>query len=219
MIYICAGLPKSASTICFEYVKSSLLSYNKNVLDFGFVYKFGIIKSIIILMVNSWNKNIIIKTHSPPNFFIKTIINIGLAKAIYTIRDPRDIILSSIDFKPVHSKQKIFLKYTSVENTIDDVSQYINRFEKWKNYGKVLFINYENVVQDPLLAIKKINAYFLITLPESKINLIIEEFKNNHIQNFNKAIINRYKNEMSNTELQFCNDTLKNEILSLGYSI
>lgn len=107
MIIISSSIPKSASTLVFRYQQDLLgLASHKNVIaqekfdnysNYGFLRKIGLKEFVIIIFIKIKYGNIVIKTHSELTFLIKLLMALGLAKATFCYRDPRDIILSAID--------------------------------------------------------------------------------------------------------------------------
>jgi hypothetical protein len=222
MIYICSGIPKSASTICFKYIESSLLHYmngNSKSVYSTFYYRWGLTTFFKLIFKFIFYKNIIVKTHSSPTILIRLLLYLKIAKAIYTIRDPRDVILSTIDFKGTAKNKLEFSKHTTIKNTIHSVKKELNVYLKWKKMGKVLFINYEDILLQPEKTIEKINHYFNIPIDIKKIKDIVLFYSKNPVNTLNKKILCRYKTEMTNSEIKFCNAHLKKYINIMNYSL
>ncbi len=105
MIIISSSIPKSASTLIYNYQEDllALASQNNAVAqeEFNKYSNCGFLRGIYfnnfltIIFLKIKYGNVVIKTHSKPSFFIKLLIALGLAKATFCYREPRDIILSA----------------------------------------------------------------------------------------------------------------------------
>ena len=217
MIYICAGLPKSASTICYKYAEAILKNHQKNLIAKGYIYRFGLLNSIGLFFSSLFGNNVIVKTHDSPSIFVKLLINLTKTKIIFTYRDPRDIILSSINFKPKNPLQSVFNNHTNIENTIMSVKKEAEKFYKYKKLKNVLFINYNETVSNPENTILNISNYFGINISTADILTIISAFSKRPVETFNTGKLTRYKEEMTGKEIDYCNQILGNIIDDMGY--
>ena len=103
MIVISSSIPKSGSTLVYKYQQDLLALANQNNIvaqeKFNKYSIRGFLRGIYfqdfftIIFIKIQYGNIVVKTHSKPAFFIKLLITLGLAKATFSYRDPRDIIL------------------------------------------------------------------------------------------------------------------------------
>ncbi|MDQ3047172.1 MAG: sulfotransferase domain-containing protein [Bacteroidota bacterium] len=228
MIIISYGLPKSASTITFTYTEELLSASGSrsgqakftSIFPEGFVYRFGIINTSVILLIHLFYGSIVIKTHSAPVFPIRLLIGARIARATSSSRDPRDIILSAIDHGKTNSDNP-FVQFTTVENTIPTVLEECKKWERWKKYSKALFIRYENISQNAAPELRKIALYLGLNVSEEKISEIVQRYESKKQQNknFNKGTHNRYLTEMSLDEISLCNLQLGEYIQLLGYKL
>src|ERR1041385_6128725 len=100
MIIVSSGFPKSASTLLFLYTeeileqsgkRSGQKKFRKHYPE-GFIHRFGILNSAYLFFLNLFYGNVVVKTHSGPDFFIRLLMKMKIAKAYYSVRDPRDVI-------------------------------------------------------------------------------------------------------------------------------
>src|ERR1700758_1924659 len=222
MIIISCGLPKSASTLIFEWTEELIVISGKRsgqkqiraIFKEAYVHKFGFINTFLIFIVSYFCGSIVVKTHSRLSLSIRMLIYLKLAKATYTTRDPRDIILSAIDSGKTNNQ---FAAFTTIENTIPQVIIECKKWERWREYGNALFLKYENSINEPLVCIQKIAQYINCSANAELILSVLQ--KKNKTVNFNKGTDKRYLVEMTEAEKMFCTEKLKQYILKLGYSL
>jgi Sulfotransferase domain len=82
-------------------------------------------------------------------------IRTGRAKAVCTIRDPRDCIASDIVFWGAGFDASISRVVSSIKYLAD-----------YQDFGRTLFIRYEEMMEDRMWQIKRIAAYLKITLDQ-----------------------------------------------------
>lgn len=229
MIIISYGLPKSASTITYTYTEELLLASGikngqqkfKAFFKEGFVYKFGITSTLLIILIHAFYGSIVIKTHSAPSFFIRFLLKLYATKATCTIRDPRDIVLSAIDHGKRKEPNNPFKKFTSINNALPAIIEEFKKCEKWLHYKNILVIRYENITQSPATELHNISNYLSFTLDIKTISIIINKYEKtkNLNKNFNKGTTNRYRSEMSEEEISLCNSSANKYIHLLGYQL
>ncbi len=235
MIIISSSIPKSASTLVFNYQQDLLaLASDDNVIAQekfkkysyqGFSARIDLKTFFAAILTTIKYGDIVIKTHSEPTFLIKLLINLGLAKASFCYRDPRDIILSAIDHGERTRKgldaSGAYGNMTSIEGSIPEVKSWTSTWYKWKKFGKVFFIRYEDLVENQLLYILKINEYFDLKCEKEHIESIHikHEKMKNKAWNFNKGVSERYKHEMKNSDLLLCNQEFQDILKDMNYSL
>jgi len=234
MIVISSSLPKSASTLVHNYQIDMLnLVYQRTGQSQlysvfgggGFIPHFNPSTVMKLLVITFSYGPVVIKAHCAPSPLIKLLINLGLAKATYCYRDPRDVVLSVIDHGEKSRKGAIdpkpFAEYENVLQTIPMVQTYLNFLSSWKTFGKVHFIKYEDLHKNKLNELKKMAHYLQWEIHEDDLKHIIdkqERFKYTHSR-FNKGVTQRYKNEMTESELLTCNNTFRDFLKQLDYEL
>lgn len=235
MIIISSSIPKSASTLVRNYQQDllALADHNNTVAqeEFKKYSNCGFLRGIyfqdflIIIFLKIKYGNIVIKTHSKPAFFIKLLIALGLAKATFCYRDPRDIILSAIDHgertRTGLDPSNACKNMVTVKDSLPIVKPWTSNWYKWKEFGKVFFIRYEDLMENKISYLQQMSDYFNLKLKKEQIEEIY--LKHEKIKktawNFNKGTTERYKSEMNSSDLLLCNQELKNILEDMNYSI
>jgi hypothetical protein len=234
MIIISSGFPKSASTLLFLYTESLINSsgqskgqkmfrrYNAE----GFTPHFGIFNTAWYVFASMFGP-VVIKTHSGPAFFIRVLISLGLAKAYYSIRDPRDAMLSAMDHGDKARTNGIktdsdvaFAPFKEWKDALPAFQMHQKRFEAWKKYGKVIFPRYELLITQPKTELGKVVDHVGRNSLKNYIEETVAsfEFTKNTTKNFNKGAVARFKNELSEIQITELENALGNCITSMGYS-
>ncbi len=174
------------------------------------------------------DKNFAIKTHSGPTRLLKILLRLGLAKVIYTYCDPRDVLLSAID----HGKKIIaegqnhtFAQMVDFDKAISNVKQWISIWEDYSLMKNVMSVRYEDMMNDPAVMTEKICKYLGLNIPQNDIDAILFKYDKNNKNadmrglHFNKAKLERYKEEFTAEQTAKSNAELGKSILKMGYEL
>ncbi|MDJ0635523.1 MAG: sulfotransferase domain-containing protein [Xenococcaceae cyanobacterium MO_188.B29] len=193
--------------------------------NYGFLRGIYFQNFLTIIFFKTKYGNIVIKTHSKPSFFIKLLIILGLAKATFSYRDPRDIILSAIDHGERTRKgidhSNACKNMVTIKDSIPIVKSWTSNWYKWKEFGNVFFIRYEDLMENKLSYLQEMSEYFNLKLKKEQIEEIYlkHEKSKNTSWNFNKGKTERYKTEMNGSDLFLCNQEFKDILEDMNYSI
>jgi len=180
---------------------------------------------IKLLWINFRNGSIVIKTHTPPTRYVRWLIQLRIAKATYSYRDVRDVILSALDHGARNRKQgkttEIYADLFTVEEAMYVGTNSIKAMQRWQQFGLVHFVRYEFLMNDRLNELIKMKNFFDWDIGNKEIDKLIEDHEKTKRAslNFNKGITKRYKTEMTTEEKLFCNEKLKDYLVGLGYDI
>ncbi|KAM3922408.1 sulfotransferase 2B1-like [Leptodactylus fuscus] len=140
----------------------------------------------------------ILTSHLPHHLFAKSYFN-SKAKIIYTMRNPRDVMVSLFHFT------KILKIYTPAENFQDFLEDFIqgkvsigswfDHVKGWmqmKDDDRFLFITYEELLQDLRGSVVRICKFLGQELDDAQIDLVVENstfksMKENPMSNWSKA--------------------------------
>lgn len=234
MIIISSGFPKSASTLLFLYTESLIVAsgkargqrlfrrFNRE----GFTSHFGVLNTAWYVFASLFGL-VVIKTHAGPTFFIRLLIALGLAKAYYSVRDPRDAMLSAMDHGAkarskgiVTDSDVAFAPFREWQDAVPAFRMHYARFEAWKKYGRVLFPRYELLMTQPEAELEKIVAYLDRSALKKFIGQTVEAFNRSKstTKNFNKGEVTRYREELDAEQIAALEKEFGACIVSMGYS-
>jgi hypothetical protein len=233
---ICNGIPKSGSTLLMVYTEM-ILKYSQQKSgqsEFQNWIKNGPVGGVENFAFNEWpkyynqlidiaktNGSFVIKTHLAKCFIEDAIIVNN--KTLFSIRDPRDIILSLLDHSKRSQKngKNAFKDIDDFEKALSLVKALCTNALIWIRNPSVEVFRYEKLITETRAEVKRI-AYFLDINDDYIVDKVIHEEKENREfgkNQFNKGNICRFIEEMSTYEIEKCNYELKNVILDLGYKI
>lgn len=235
MIIISSGFPKSASTLLFLYTEHLIQAsgktmgqkifrrFNKE----GFAVRFTPINSAWYLFASLFGP-VVVKTHSGPCRSIRMLVNLGLARGYYSVRDPRDAVLSAMDHARKAREQGIktdsdvaFAPFKKWEDIFPAFRMHYKRFRSWMKFGKAIFPRYEDVISKPDLVLGEIANY--VKRPEWKKNIpeTVQHFAStkSSTKNYNRGDITRYRNELSEEQIKMLEIELGEYITGMGYSL
>lgn len=235
MIVISSGFPKSASTLLFLYTEHLFSAagksqgqrlfrrFNKE----GFTPHFGFLNTPWYILLSLFGP-LVIKTHAGPTFFVRLLIGMGLAKAYYSVRDPRDAVLSAMDHakkareKGIQSDSDVaFAPFKTWDDLFPAFHMHHQRYEAWKRYGKALFLRYEDVVTDPAEELTRVVHFLDRKKLEPYIPETVQLFgeKKQSTKNFNKGAVTRYREELNAEQLELLEKKMGPCITSMGYTL
>ena len=209
MIVICYGMPKSASTFTFQlstdiaYIHDDQWQLNKKLpeeLQSTFIAEN---LSQVISKIHKYIKNdqlYVIKTHCPLNDTLVKMIQEGNVKAIVSIRDPYDIVVSLKDAgdnerqKELSKQRQYFAEIKSYEDALKLIPAILKDASSWLKYsgsGK-LDIPFYKIAREPLLAAREIARHIGV---DADVSNIVDSYISNKqsIIEFNVGEIGRGK--------------------------
>jgi len=235
MIIISSGFPKSASTLLYLYTESLINSSGKSggqklfrrFNREGFTPHFGFLNTLWYVFASMFGP-LVVKTHAGPTFFIRLLISVGLATAFYSVRDPRDAVLSAMDHgrkareKGIQTDSDIaFAPFEKWEDVYPAFHMHHRRYEAWKEYDRVLFVRYEEVIQHPDAVLQKIVRH--VRLPKLVKNIpdAVYSFAQSKrsTRNFNKGELVRFTTELKSDEIAKLEKEMGACITSMGYTL
>lgn len=168
----------------------------------------------------------VVKTHSGPNPSVWLLNKLGLLRIVYCYRDPRDVLLSVIDHgKKIQDRGEnhTFAQLVDFDEALESVTSWLRIWKSYAEMPGVLTVKYEEMMQTPIVVMKKIEGYLDISLsPEVRQEILWKFSKDNpegdrRGMHFNKAQTSRYKTEMTEEQKVKCKDKFSDFLLLMGY--
>ncbi len=174
-------------------------------------------------------KTFVIKAHAGPTVWAKILIKVGLLKATYIYRDPRDAMLSAHDYgKRVLEKQgrpNAFSHLTDFEKTADFFSEYVQGWEQWMNVSQVLKARYEDLLQNYDDEAEKLVRFLGLNSADDAVKNVVEQYRpGGSVQgqqgtHFFKGQIGRFRERYTTQEQQVLKDKFGKAIKQMGYEL
>ena len=167
-------------------------------------------------------------------------------KIIFLVRDPRDVIVSH--FHQVTKRARNPFVFNSISEFVkDDIlgfKRIIHFYNLWQRNKDIpqdfLLVSYENLINNGVQELQKINDFLEINISEKNVRLIYGESSaskmrdkeiNNKLEGFNdfgkstnqlkvrNAKIGGYKSELSEDDILFCNNEMEKLNSYFNYQI
>lgn len=174
-----------------------------------------------------FGKSYVLNSHAQPFTFARNLIQSGKLKAIYGFRDPRDCILSMLEY----SQRRLpdygagFLKLNSVEDGISFMQLYLEVWEAWTQMEGVLVLRYEDMHADFHAEVDRIAAYLALNLPPEQLSQIKANFLPRHKPksgqhiHLETGLPHRAQTQFSTAQLTALNHALAPYLEAMGYPI
>lgn len=231
MILFSSAMGKSGSTLLCNLQEQMLMASGirsgqqalRKTFNGRFIHSFPAKTIIQLLYINSIFGSVVIKTHSPPTRYIKLLINLGIAKATYSYRDVRDVILSALDHGTRNRKDGdlsgVYADLYTVDQALKIGVDSIHEMQRWQSFRKVLFVRYEGLMENTLHEIRLVSDYLAWCFTDSDLKRIVEEQEKGKFQshNYNKGTTYRYKTEMTAEQKEKCSALFGEFLTKIGY--
>lgn len=167
-----------------------------------------------------------VKTHAGPNLFSDFLVKRDDLRIIYSYRDPRDVLLSALDHGRRirdQGESHTFAKLVTFEDALRAVMVWLKICNLYLKRPHVLSIKYEDMMQAPETYALKIVDYLNLEVGEEKIREILWKFSKDNPTgereglHLNKAIVHRYRSEMSDEQQQKCLTVMGDFLKRMGY--
>ncbi|MCG6859707.1 MAG: sulfotransferase domain-containing protein [Chromatiaceae bacterium] len=236
VIVISCALPKSASTLLFQYTcdlvdaaccKNGLRELVRltNVGDIkgmgGFIASFDDATVDSLLQLTEKHGPVVVKSHSPLHPNAKRLIEQGQAVATFIHRDPRDAILSAMDnCRSTRATDfPMFQEFASLSSSLPVMGAYCKHAREWIESGLALVLTYKQLLQDPFVQLQRIASHIQIDVTDGAMKSSIEHH-NTHLNHlYNTGKLERFRQEMSAEAIAICNEQLGDLIVALGYEL
>lgn len=172
--------------------------------------------------------NFVVKTHAGPNLLVRYLVRSGHLRIIYCYRDPRDVLLSSMDFGNVLLQQgesHTFARMTDFNKALKQVRAWLNTWNKFNTMPEVLSLRYEDMILEPVISCREIESFLNIRVTDEQRQAILWKYSRDNTDadrtgmHFNKAAVFRYKTEMNDEQRAACIDTFGKYLPAMGYAL
>lgn len=241
MIVISAGMPKSGSAWYFHLTNELLVAAGKQDhevirekynLSSVLVNKNSLVrmlhfKNIWPLLIPHFGGNtFVVKTHAPPSHSLRWLHKMNIVKMTYIYRHPFDVVISAIDHGKRNKDHKTFGQCKDIETTIPFVMGWLDNWEKWIDYPGVFITKYEELVEHTGAELERLAQYLGLNVDTVTVHQIVSKYcdqesllqnKMKGCVNFNKGIIARYKELLSEDEIELLSKHFGGYFTKRGY--
>jgi hypothetical protein len=169
-----------------------------------------------------------IKAHSGATAVGDLFMNTGWMKATYIYRDPRDAMLSAMDFgKRTLEKghPNAFSHLTSLDDSINFMLKYCEIWESWISRKMVLSARYEDLLKDYDSETNKLIEFLTLDKKTPAVIEAIEKYRPGQAKegrdglHFYKGQIGRFRERFTQAELKKMADRFAPYLTRMGYEV
>lgn len=207
-LLICYGMPKSASSFTWKIACSIAGGDNlQNVLSQQLPEEISNRflqpldeRCLAILELLPPGVTYVPKTHGLLSTTIQTLVTMGLAKAVVSVRNPYDMVASLVDVgvserkRPPEKQRKAFTSIYSFEDALNYTLRFIDSCREWLNYAvehDFPVIHFEQVKNSPESIATQIGDLLGVAVDPAAIVDPLLENKSEKIPEFNVGISGR----------------------------
>lgn len=238
MIVISAGLQRSGSGWIYNLTNELLVMAGhtpaRQVRDRFFLNKVlptdnvqfkhpSVWKLMAITLPHLAGHTFAVKTHSRPTRSMQTWMRWGWARAHYSYRDPRDVVVSVWDAGRRAAEggwRSPFTQYQTIEAIIDAVAQWLRTYDRWLRQGDTPMIRYEQFKADPLSQLRVLADHYGLQLTDAQLQAAIDKFsegKSSNLTHYWKAETGRFRKALSAEQVELCRQRFGDYIIKMGY--
>jgi len=172
----------------------------------------------------------VVKTHSRLSPVLHALSRTEVCRPIHSIRDPRDVVLSLLDhatrLREAGTPNSI-ASIESFEESLSYTKHLLDSQTVWLTSPHVCTVQYESLIMDPLKQMERVAEFLGLDPSTETLKAIVNRYVGSgnknvvdaHRMHFNKGRADRYQEEMSEDELNRCNQALGPWLTKLGYSL
>lgn len=181
------------------------------------------------VLVPAWQgKTFTIKAHSGPTLVSDVASKLGWMRISYIYRDPRDALLSAMDFGKrtlEKGKPNAFSHLTYLDQAIHFMLQYCEIWEAWMKRDHVLHSRYEDLLTDYDQEVAKLLDFLKIPADDDVVQSVVEKYRPGKAKegrdglHFFKGQIGRFREKFSAEDQEKMAKAFKPYLDGMGYPI
>jgi len=167
-----------------------------------------------------------IKAHAAPKPFALSLIRGGLLRPTYIYRDPRAALLSAYEYGQrglAQDRMTAFGSLTSIEAAIKFMMPYLQIWQAWIAVPNVLHVRYEDMLVDYDRETERLLEYLGISHRTNEVETVLNKYRPGQTStgekglHFHKGQPERFRRELSQSQLEACNHAFNPFLERMGY--
>jgi len=168
-----------------------------------------------------------VKTHSRPSGVIRSLMRLGIMKATYIYRDPRDAAISAFEFGQIlrnRGETHSFATLQSVEDAILYIKRQLAKWDEWMRCDHVLTVRFEDLLGNPVNELKRLADFLSLDIPGIHLQRIVTNYQKDQIPykkakalHLNVGNAGRFALVMSQRDLELCRKHFGDYLKRMGY--
>lgn len=181
------------------------------------------------VLIPAWKgEKFVIKAHAGPTLVGNFALSMGWMKASYLYRDPRDALLSAMDFGKRTLDQghpNAFSHLTTLDKAIDFMLEYCRIWEAWMKKDDVLHARYEDLLSNYDVEAAKLLNYLKMDPARVNVTEVIEKYRPGKASqgkdglHFFKGQVGRFREKFNDEEQAKLAEKFGPYLTRMGYEI
>lgn len=181
-----------------------------------------------VLVPSLKGERFVIKAHSGPTLMGDMVSGLGWMKVSYLYRDPRDALLSAMDFGKRTADAghpNAFSHLTDLDKAIDFMLDYCVIWENWMKKSNVLHARYEDLLTNYDAEAKRLLDFFNLNLGKETVDAVVEKYRPGKAKegkdgmHFFKGQIGRFRERFDEADQQKMAKAFGPYLKRMGYEI
>lgn len=169
----------------------------------------------------------VIKAHAAPTAASHALARVGLLRAAYIYRDPRDAMLSALDFgrrAVAKGRPNAFSHLADFNKGLDFIEGYVRIWEKWMREPRTLVSKYEDLLVNYDAEVQRLLEYFELDGGAARVGAVIARYRPEQAEgrqgtHFFKGKVGRFREAFSAEEQSELASKLGPALREMGYPI
>ena len=169
----------------------------------------------------------VIKAHSRPTLPFRLLKDIGLIRTTYIYRDPRDAMLSAMNYGQrarQSGRPNAFSELTSFAAAMDFMAVYVSVWEAWLREPGIMAVRYEDLLTDYEREARKLASFLGLDAERAEVAEVISRLRPERAEgrqgtHFFKGRVGRFREAFSSEQQQVLVDRFGPYLGKMGYSL
>jgi hypothetical protein len=171
----------------------------------------------------------VVKTHHIPTGSMLGLITRGAARATYIYRDPRDVVLSSMEMGEKLRQRGLthtFGQHTTLAEHTQAALNWCRNWEQWMALDPLHTVRYEALKADPVGELRRLVAFLDIEADDAQLKQALGNYQDSadstrllRYSHKNKGVAGRYQQAFTADEIAFIESQLGDYITAMGYEL
>ncbi len=169
----------------------------------------------------------VIKAHSGPTSASRVLMTSGLMRTSYIYRDPRDAMLSALEFGRrtlARGRPNAFSHLTDFQSGMEFMMGYIGIWEKWMREPKTLVSRYEDLLGHYEVEVQRLTAHLHLDSGSPDVQAVIARYRAGRAEgrqgtHFFKGKIGRFRKEFSAKQQSILAEQFGPFLRRMGYPV
>lgn len=169
----------------------------------------------------------VIKAHSRPTTWSRLLSAMGLLRASYIFRDPRDAMLSAYEYglrALARGRPNAFSHLNDFEKSLAFMEEYVRIWEEWQQERGVLIARYEDLLRDYDREAARLVEFYRLDGSRPEVREVIEKYRPEKAEgqeglHFHKGKIGRFREVYSAEQQEVMEKQFGPYLQKMGYEI